>query len=63
MDMQNGHPKKWINMYSQNGLSESPRRKEGMQQRYVEKNTISSGTWLHVGNNQVSHGLTNFGLK
>ena len=50
-------------MYSQNGLSESPRRKEGMQQRYVEKNTISSGTWLHVGNNQVSHGLTNFGLK
>lgn len=21
--------KKWINMYSQNGLSESPRRKEG----------------------------------
>lgn len=63
MDMQNGHSKKWINMYSQNGLSESPRRKEGMQQRYVEKNTISSGTWLHVGNNQVSHGLTNLGLK
>lgn len=31
MDMQNGHSKKWINMYSQNGLSESPRIKEGMQ--------------------------------
>ena len=59
----NGHSKKWINMYSQNGLSKSPRRKEGMQQRYVEKNTISSGTWLHVGNNQVRHGLTNLGLK
>lgn len=50
-------------MDTQNGLSKSPRRKEGMQQRYVEKNTISSGTWLHVGNNQVRHGLTNLGLK
>ena len=29
MDIQNGHSKKWINMYPQNVLSESPRRKEG----------------------------------
>lgn len=54
---------KYKNMDMQNGHSKSPRRKEGMQQRYVEKNTISSGTWLHVGNNQVRHGLTNLGLK
>lgn len=43
--------------------SQKVRAERRMQQRYVEKNTISSGTWLHVGNNQVRHGLTNLGLK
>ena len=59
MDTQKNGSTCTLKMASQKVLAE----KEGMQQRYVEKNTISSGTWLHVGNNQVSHGLTNFGLK
>lgn len=59
---------KWtLKKMDQHVLSKWPLRKSaqkgGMQQRYVEKNTISSGTWLHVGNNQVRHGLTNLGLK
>lgn len=51
MDMQNGHSKNesicTLKMASQKVLAE----RRGMQQRYVEKNTISPGTWLHARNN------------
>ena len=57
--------KKRINMYSQNGLSESPRRREGMQQRYVEKNTRELGCVVTRGEQGEgsAYGLTNFGAK
>ena len=47
MDTQKNESICTLKMASQKVLAE----RRGMQQRYVEKNTISPGTWLHARNN------------